>query len=276
MARILALSSHVVRGNVGLAVAVPALQALGHEVWALPTITLAARPGLGLASAQPGGRRASSAAELAGLLDALEKDGCWPMLDAVLAGYFGSADTVIAAADAIRRIRTANKSVCVLVDPILGDAGRLYVPPSTAEAIRDRLLPLADIATPNRFELQWLTGTGEGSDPRAAARALGPREVIVTSARETAQEVATLLLGQGDAIEIVSARVERVPNGSGDLLDGLLLGHILNGLTVRAALDASLAQLSRVLAASAGKDVLELRSLHEAGWRDLGAWPGSN
>ena len=47
MARILAISSHVVRGQVGLAATVPALQSLGHEVWALPTVLLASRPGLG-------------------------------------------------------------------------------------------------------------------------------------------------------------------------------------------------------------------------------------
>ena len=46
----------------------------------------------------------------------------------------------------------------MLVDPVLGDAGRLYVAQETAEAIRDRLIPLADIATPNLFELGWLTG----------------------------------------------------------------------------------------------------------------------
>ena len=47
MARVLAISSHVVRGTVGLAATVPALQWLGHEVWALPTVLLASRPGLG-------------------------------------------------------------------------------------------------------------------------------------------------------------------------------------------------------------------------------------
>jgi pyridoxine kinase len=47
MAKVLAISSHVVRGHVGLAATVPALQYLGHEVWALPTVLLSSRPGLG-------------------------------------------------------------------------------------------------------------------------------------------------------------------------------------------------------------------------------------
>ena len=70
MARILAISSHVVRGNVGLAATVPALQSLGHEVWALPTVLLASRPGLGQLS-----RYELPEADLSGMLAALQADG---------------------------------------------------------------------------------------------------------------------------------------------------------------------------------------------------------
>ena len=262
MACILALSSHVVRGNVGLAATVPALQTLGHEVWALPTITLASRPGLGNAAMLAEGRRVTPADELAGMLGALEQDGCWPLLDAVFAGYFASAGAVVVAAETIAKVRAANPGVQVLVDPIIGDAGRLYVPEATAAAIRDRLVPLADIATPNRFELEWLadcakSGIGIGD---AAAR-LGPATVVVTSARETASEIATLLVTPDGATERTSARIAAIPNGTGDLLDGLLLGQLLRGQPALDALDASLATLARVLAASAGRDVLDLGAL---------------
>ena len=40
----------------------------------------------------------------------------------------------------------------------MGDTGGLYVPQETAEALRDLLLPIADIATPNRYELEWMSG----------------------------------------------------------------------------------------------------------------------
>ena len=153
MAKVLAISSHVVRGHVGLAATVPALQRLGHEVWALPTVLLASRPGLGRLV-----KRDVPAEDLAGMLAALEADGCWPTLDAVLAGYFPSPQCVVAAAQAIAGIKAAKPGIPVLVDPVVGDAGRLYVAQATAEAIRDALLPLATIATPNLFELGWLTG----------------------------------------------------------------------------------------------------------------------
>src|SRR5919204_5268046 len=93
MARILAISSHVVRGTVGLAATVPALQSLGHEVWTLPTVVLASRPGLGRLA-----RHDLPPADLAEMLSALEGDGCWPTLDAVLTGYFPTPQSVAAAA----------------------------------------------------------------------------------------------------------------------------------------------------------------------------------
>jgi len=265
MARILALSSHVVRGSVGLAATVPALQSLGHEVWALPTVMLAARPGLGAAASKASGRRAASAKELTGMLNALEQDGCWPMLDAVFTGYFASPEAVMAVADAVARIKAAKPAVRVLVDPIIGDGGRLYVPEATAEAIRDALLPLADIATPNLFELQWLTRAKKLDDVEAIAKAtrkLGPPSVVVTSARVTDESILTVLVTPSGIREYESARLADIPNGSGDLLDGLLLGHLLEGRSESAAVRGAVRNLARVLEASVGRDVLQIGVLN--------------
>jgi pyridoxine kinase len=253
MGQVLAISSHVVRGQVGLAASVPALQWLGHEVWALPTVLLASRPGLGRLVR-------NEVTELSAILAALEADGCWPSVDGVLTGYFASPSAVNAAADAINRIRQANPRVVVLVDPILGDADRLYVAPDIAEAIRDRLLPLATIVTPNLFELRWLTASWQ-ADVIASARQLGAPVVIVTSARESSAEVTTLLVSNSDTCECTLPKRHSIPNGAGDLLAGLVLGHFLRGDAARAALENSLAAVDRVLSASSGKPELQLRAL---------------
>jgi pyridoxine kinase len=258
MTTVLAISSHVARGRVGLAATVPTLQWLGHEAWALPTVLLASRPGLGLLS-----RHEVPPADLAAMLAALEADGCWSALGAAFTGYFPSPRSVAAAAAAVRRIKLAVPEVPVLVDPILGDNGRLYVAEGTAAAIRDELLPLATIATPNLFELGWLTGAGESAagDPAAAARRLGPPTVVVTSAAETSGAIATLAVEGATVVERTCRRREGIPNGAGDVFAGLLLGYVLNGCALSAALDASLADLDRVLAASAGRDALDLSAL---------------
>ena len=258
MAKVLAISSHVARGHVGLDATVPALQHLGHEVWALPTVLLSSRPGLGRLV-----KHEVPAAELADMLSALEADGCWPTLGAVLAGYFPSPQSVVAAAQAIGRIKAVKPGIPVLVDPVVGDAGRLYVAPATAEAIRDTLLPLATIATPNLFELGWLTGTTPSHPDEVVrlARHLGPSTVVVTSASQTPTTIATLLVGKEQPIARETPNRAGIPNGAGDLFAGLFLGHCLNGCSGAAALDASLADLDRVLAASAGRDVLQLAAL---------------
>jgi pyridoxine kinase len=258
MARVLAISSHVVRGHVGLAATVPALQSLGHEVWALPTVIVASRPGLGRMA-----RHELPAAGLADMLAALDTDGCWPSLDAVLTGYFAGSEAVAAAAQAIRRVRAVNPRALVLVDPVLGDAGRLYVPPQVADAIRRELLPLATVATPNLYELQWLTAMAV-PDITAVAKAaerLGPAVVVVTSAAEAEETVTTLMVTGRERIERTARKHAGIPNGAGDLFAGLLLGHLLMSRADAAALDAALADLERVLAASTGREALQLSAL---------------
>jgi pyridoxine kinase len=260
MAKVLAISSHVARGHVGLAATVPALQHLGHEVWVLPTVLLASRPGLGRLA-----RHDLPPVDFAAMLAALEADGCWEGLDAVLTGYFPSPESVAVAADAIRKIKDAAPTIPVLVDPIAGDGGRLYVTEATAAAVRHELLPLASIATPNLFELAWMTGlTADGlSDAVNAARRLGPHAVAVTSAVDTPENVSTLLVTPRDAVEYPSPRHNGIPNGAGDLFAGLFLAHLLKERDEKAALVACLADLDRVLAASAGRAVLELSALNQ-------------
>jgi pyridoxine kinase len=221
-------------------------------------VLLASRPGLGRLV-----RRETPAPDLAAMLAALESDGCWASLDAVLAGYFPSAGAVTATAEAIRSIRRAKPGIPVLVDPILGDGGRLYVAQETAEAIRSELVPLATIATPNLFELQWLTGepVGNPAGLAHAARRLGPETVVVTSAAEARDTVSTLLVTKTDAVKHRSPRRAGIPHGAGDLFAGLLLGHLLAVRSPAAALGAALADLDRVLAASVDQPVLKLAGL---------------
>jgi pyridoxine kinase len=243
---------------VGLAATVPALQRLGHEVWALPTVLLASRPGLGRLV-----RHDLPPPDLEAMLSALEEDGCWALLDAVFTGYFPSHRSVEVAARAVERIRQANANALVFVDPVLGDAGSLYVPSATAEAIRDKLLPLAAIATPNLFELAWISGTAPatGEEIVAAARRLGPGITVVSSAVQTPEHISTLLVTADATAERAMPARHGIPNGAGDLFAGLLLGHLLNGHTAEAALDASLRDLDRVLAASERQSVLQLSAL---------------
>src|SRR5690606_40517447 len=89
MARILALSSQVARGHVGLSAIVPALQRLGHEVWPLPTILLSNHPG----HAHAAGIHVEPAV-LEEMIDALERNGWLGEIEAVITGYLPTAEHV--------------------------------------------------------------------------------------------------------------------------------------------------------------------------------------
>lgn len=256
MARILAISSHVAYGPVGNTAAVPALQARGHEVLAVPTIILANHAGI----AKPVGFR-TTPADLATILDRIAS---LTSVDAVLTGYFAAVEQVIETARVIAALRRANANLYVLVDPVIGDDASLYVPEPIATSIRDRLLPLATCLTPNRFELEWLTGRPAGTIANAivAARSLGIAEVVATSIPAGEAQLATLIVTAETHGEQLRARVPHVPSGTGDFLAGCYLAERLERSPV-AALARAQQVLDRAISLSEGSTVLDVaRALH--------------
>lgn len=271
MARIFVISSQVVRGAVGISIIEPALRRLGHEVLALPTVLLSSHPGHALSAGLwlPPER-------LAAMVEALDANGWLAGLDAVLTGYLPSRDHVLLAGSAIERIRRASPDVLVVCDPVLGDDPKgLYIDRAAAEAIRDDLLPRATLATPNRFELAFLTGrTVAGIDD--AARALmclpcggGVATSIPAAAASGLANVAAL----DDCI--AATRVVRrdvAPHGTGDLLAAVLLHGLVAGDAPAAALARATAATDAALDASAGQDVLRLPAVLDQSL----TWPVEN
>lgn len=268
---VLAISSQVVRGHVGNSAAVPVLVALGCAPWPVPTIVLSHHPGHGTPASL-----ALPATKLAAFVDSLEAHGWLAELRAVMTGYFATPDQVAAAAEAIARVRKAARApVTVLVDPIIGDAGHVYVREGVPEAIREHLLPQADIATPNLFELGWLSGDesslpasgGQALDGQAMdeagviarARKLGPAEVVVTSApAPDGAQVATLAVTAHGIARHTAPRFEPVPHGLGDTLAAAYLGHRLNGLGPAPALKGAADAVAALIAAAAREGLDEL------------------
>ena len=150
---VIVISSHVVRGSVGNRAAVFALETLGHQVWALPTIVLPWHPGHGRST-----RLTFAEADFEAAIDDLIRAPWIGEVKAVLSGYFGNAAQVRSVAKLVASLRERNPELLYVCDPVMGDLGGLYVPEATAEAIRDHLIPLASLATPNRYELAWLSG----------------------------------------------------------------------------------------------------------------------
>src|SRR5580698_5161116 len=154
MPTLLSVQSRVAYGHVGNAAAVFPLQCLGIEAWALDTVAFSNHTGHGRWRGD-----VVAAETVAALFEGIADLGVLPSIDAVLSGYIGTAETGAVLLDIVARVKQANPRALFCCDPVIGDTdtGR-YVRDGVAEFFRDRALALADIATPNRFELEFLTG----------------------------------------------------------------------------------------------------------------------
>lgn len=254
---VIVISSHVVRGTVGNRAAVFALETLGFPVWAVPTVTLAWHPGHG-----PATRIVAPSGQFSALLADLGRSPWLGEVGAVLTGYLGDADQAEAIATLVKAVKARNPEARYLCDPVIGDAGGLYVPERTAAAIRDRLVAVADIATPNRYELEWLVGRrlANQGEIAAAARELGPRTALVTSVpAATAGSIGNLLVNEARAILAEHRLIERPPNGLGDLTAAVYLARVLRGCSVAEALRSTTAAVYEILARTAGRGGDELQ-----------------
>lgn len=259
---VIVVSSHVARGTVGNRAAVFALETLGFPVWAVPTIIMPWHEGRGRAPSI-----VAPAEAFAALMRSLAEAPWLGEVGAVLSGFLAEAGQADAVAGLVRAAKARNPAALYVCDPVMGDReegaeGGLYVAEATAEAIRDRLLPLADIATPNRFELEWLTGAGL-PDLRSVAEAAlhaGPATMLVTSAPAPhAGNTGNFLLTPTEALFAEHRTIKgKVPHGPGDLTGALLLARILDGQPAPKALQSVTASVFEILARTTSRGADEL------------------
>ncbi len=253
---VIVISSHVIRGSVGNRAAVFALETLGYPVWALPTVILPWHPGHG-----PSTRITVGAEDFDRLIDDLIRAPWTGEVRAVLSGYLGGAHQAEGVARLVEALRAKNPDLFYACDPVMGDAGGLYVPEATAIAMRDRLLPLASLATPNRFELSWLCGAELESNAAIleAALSLGPPRMLVTSAIPMMQgSTGNLYLSGNHALLAEHRLIDNPPNGTGDLLAALFVARLLEGLKEERALQLATASVFEIIARTGKRGADEL------------------
>ena len=225
---ILSIQSWVAYGHVGNASAIFPLQRLGAEVWGVHTVQFSNHTGYGAWRGQ-----VFEAALVRDCVQGIAERGVLPRCDAVLSGYMGDPAIGEAILDAVGQVKAANPDALYCCDPVIGDIGRgVFVRPGIPEFMRDRALRLADIATPNRFELEWLTGLSvrdlDGAKAAMAAlQAMGPRCVLLTSCDVggAAGEIAMLAAEGGRVFRVATPLLPVNVNGAGDAIAALFLFH---------------------------------------------------
>ena len=273
--QILSIQSTVAAGFVGNSVAGPVLTALGQHPLLVDTILLAAHPGYGK---RAGG--AVPAGIFDDVLDGLAALTDLSMIGTVISGYLGSADQVGGIARFIDGWKQAGAGSDAgsgvgsdagryILDPVLGDGGRLYVAPELADAMVADLLPRADIITPNRYELSFLSDipVEDAAAAVTAARSLIDRfrlqAVIATGIVDGANGTGDLLVGEGgDTCWQPARRDAQNVAGGGDLLTATFAGLVnAGGDTEDAFIRASTLAQAVIAASPGGRDLALLEHL---------------
>jgi len=257
---VLSIQSEVIYGHVGNAAARFALQRLGHEAWCVPTVLLtshAAHKGVAGEATPP--------ALLEKLVAGLEAQGRFAESNAVISGYLGSPEQAAIVAGAVGRAKAANPGVRYCLDSAFGDDGRIYARPGVAEAMAQTLLPLADIVTPNAFELSVLSGLPVGNPDEALAAAEGlNRPMVIAKSVPMGDRLGTLLVEPDGAWLASTPRIDNPPRGAGDLFASLFIGQLVAGHTASEALQLAVRATWHVLDRSAGEPEMHLITEQQA------------
>lgn len=237
----ISIQSQVVFGHVGNSVAVFAMQAAGLDVAAIPTVIFSNTPHYPTLRG-----RSLAAADFADLLLGARERGLMQRADFILSGYIGSAENARLTADFIAEAKAENPDLIYLCDPVMGDTGPgLYVPEEIAIVMRERLLPLADLATPNPFELGWLTDTqirnlGDLQEARARLGLTPAARLIVTGAAlddTPGGMIESIILDGQNISRHPTPHLPIALSGTGDLFASLIVAGLGSKISLPEAVD---------------------------------------
>src|SRR4051812_20075804 len=171
-------------------------------------------------------------------------------------GMLGSAEITSTVADAIR----GNKLRNYVLDPVMvATSGDLLLEQDAIEVIRQSLIPLATLVTPNLHEAALLTGE-EIDDEESMVRAaeilvneLGAQSALVKGGHLSAGDRVIDVLYDGDARTFRSRRLETTnTHGTGCTLSAAITAQLANGESLHAAVRRSIDYVHNAIATAPG------------------------
>lgn len=270
--RVLSIQSSVAYGHAGNSAATFPLQRLGHDVYPVLTVHFSNHTGYGAWRGT-----VLDPAIVADVINGIEDRGAFADIDAVLTGYQGSPGVAEVVLDAVARVRAASPAAIYCCDPVLGDTDRgFFVLPGIPALMRDTVVPVADIVTPNVFELSYLAG--DGSDPETATgadistvpailaavarlREMGPRTVLVTSVEDAAdpEHIGMIALDDTGAYQVTTPKLPISVNGLGDVTAAVFLARLGSGAPIERALAQTASAVFAVLSETVRQGSREIR-----------------
>lgn len=249
--KILSIQSAVAHGHVGNSAAVFPLQRIGVDVLPVNTVNFSNHTGYGSWRGP-----LIPPEDVREVITGIEERGVFPRIDAVLSGYQGGEGIGEVIIDAVARVKAANPLAVYACDPVMGNAkSGCFVSPAIPILLRERVVPVADIITPNQFELGFLTETEPDSleSTLAAvdiARAMGPQTVLVTSVERPDRTEGTIEMLAVDAQGAWIVETPFLPmkaNGSGDVTAALFTAHYVETGSAKIALERTASSVFELL-----------------------------
>uniref|UniRef100_A0A8C8UDS3 Pyridoxal kinase n=1 Tax=Peromyscus maniculatus bairdii TaxID=230844 RepID=A0A8C8UDS3_PERMB len=218
--RVLSIQNHVVRGYVGSRAAMFPLQVWGcYAHWKGQVL---------------------NSQEFHELYEGL-KISSVNKYDYLLTGYTRDKSFLAMVVDIVRELKQQNPRLVYVCDPVMGDKwngeGSMYVPQDLLPVYREKVVPVADIITPNQFEAELLSGRKIHSEEEALEvmdmlHCMGPDTVVITSSDLPSPQGSDYLIALGrkpdgstvtQRIRMEMRKVDAVFVGTGDLFAAMLL-----------------------------------------------------
>lgn len=180
-------------------------------------------------------------------------------IDAVKIGMLANAGIVRAVADALRRYRPKH---VVLDTVMISKSHHALLAPEAVAALRDELLPLAMLVTPNLPEAAALLGTESAADEDAmvrqgeALRALGAQAVLMKGGHLASTESPDWLIEEHGALRLGGVRVPlRNTHGTGCTLSSAIAALLAHSGDLASATSEAKRYLTGAIEASGQLDV---------------------
>jgi len=227
--RVLSIQSHVVSGYVGNKSATFPLQVLGFDVDAINSVQLSNHTGYKCFQGQ-----VLNSDELKVLFEGLKKNDIHHYSH-LLTGYVGSESFLREVLNVVKELKQSNPEMIYVCDPVMGDNGKFYVPECLMPIYRDELVPLADVVTPNQFEVELMAGIPVKTEEDAVKainilQSKGCGTVVITSSWFDADYLVLLGKKKGSApneyIRLQIPRLDAIFTGTGDLFASMLLAWL--------------------------------------------------
>lgn len=224
--KIIVIHSKVAYGYVGSNATSLIFQLAGYDVITVPTILLSNRYGLPTVG---GGLVPIDVFE--GIIEGILKLNILEEVSTIVTGYMGSSEQVQIVGRFIQKIKSTHPEIVYVCDPVMGDKPQgLYVNKEVPNAIVEYLLPLADVLTPNQFEIETLLQQKISTEKQVLDAiekhsVLKHKDMLVTGCRfENITGALQIIVKQRECYDrIETPYIPIDPPGTGELFAALVL-----------------------------------------------------